>query len=277
MKQPALATPKNKPWQLNDEDGATISYFRELAESGSAHVLPAKRPLYARNAELLQEEKLRKLERQRRTSHGQSGGQQSEDARFRIFNEYISDLHKQVQANSAEERAQAADIRAERAKIELLYKRFALQYPVDEQVFEEALRWMYGRGDADELDLLREISKSPPFMSESIGRLIKRVDLSICQKVYHPQRVVQEGELAYQRNREDWNRRYAGQFIAVHRGAIEFAAKTKDDLLKQLAQKQQAWGPFRAYIIQVSAPILVLRPRDGGEGAGTLVMAGKSS
>lgn len=77
-------------------------------------------------------------------------------------------------------------------------------------------------------------------------------------KTDDPAETLRKGEAAYQRNREDWDRLYSGQYIAIYQERVVAADFDKTKLLEQLIE-QQKHGKFRAYIVHVGAPVFQVR------------------
>jgi hypothetical protein len=253
-------------WQNLVDPRAAARYFRELALIGEASVHPTRRQQFEMQVSELQKQSLGTLQRQQHASQRNATERERAYATLNVITGYISSLHKWVRSSSSAESAGTVELRKIRAEWERIVRRLALQQPVDQEDFEETLRWVLGRGDVEELDLLRAVRANPPFVSETISRLFERADENICRRVYDAVRVAEEGEQAYQRGRQEWDRRYAGQYIAIHRGQVEDVDSDKRCLMWRLAQKQQATGPFRAYIVQIGAPVFVVRPKDSAMG-----------
>lgn len=149
-------------------------------------------------------------------------------------------------------------------ELERAKRRLQLQHPPNRAEFETALRWMAEQGDAEELDLLRQVRASPPYTSETIEHLFEEADERICERVYDPQVVVDREEAAYQEHRQEWDKLYKGEFIAIHRGEVIDHDRDKARLIQRLFQKQDEDGEFRAYIVEIGAPVYVARgPKPG--------------
>lgn len=250
-------------WQHLVDPRAAAEYFRELAIIGKAGVPPARRHQFEVQVRELQKQSLDTLRRQQRASQRNTTERERAYATLNVITGYISSLHRSVRSSSSVESTGIVELRKIRAEWERIVRRLALQQPVDQEDFEETLRWMLGRGDVEELDLLRAVRANPPYVTETISRLFERADENICRRVYDAVRVAEEGELTYQRNRQEWDSRYFGQYIAIHRGQVEDADENKGQLIQRLAQKQRIVGPFRAYIVKIGGPVLVVRPKYG--------------
>lgn len=253
-------------WQNLVDPRAAARYFRELALIGEAGVPAARRQQFEMQVSELQKQSLDTLRRQQRASQRNTTERERAYTTLNVITGYISSLHKWVRSSSSVDSTGVAELRRIRAEWERIVRRLALQQPVDQEDFEETLRWMLGRGDVEELDLLRAVRANPPFVSETISRLFERADENICRRVYDAVRVAEEGEQAYQRSRQEWDRRYSGQYIAIHRGQVEDTDSDKRRLLQRLADRQRATGPFRAYIVQIGAPVIVVRSKDNAMG-----------
>ncbi len=114
---------------------------------------------------------------------------------------------------------------------------------------------MAEQGDMDDLDLLHQVRANPPYNSAEIQRLFEVAEERICDGVYDPQTVVDREEAAYQEHRQEWDEKYQGEFIAVHRGQVIDHDTGEDRLVQRLDQKQRETGLFRAYIVHIGAPV----------------------
>jgi|GEM_PF-5749440 len=144
-------------------------------------------------------------------------------------------------------------------KCEVAKRRLRLRYPPSVEEFEFAIRWMAEQGDIEELDLLRQVRAHPPYDSDEIRRLLDLAEDQIHDRVYDPQRVVDREEAAYQQHQQEWDEQYKGKFIAIHRGQVIDHDANKRRLIQRLDQKQREEGRFRAYIVQIGAPLYVAR------------------
>ena len=138
-------------------------------------------------------------------------------------------------------------------------RRWDLEHPLSLDDFINALRWAFENGDVEELDLIRRIRVHPPYDSDKIQRLLDLAEDQIHDRVYDPQRVVDREEAAYQQHQQEWDEQYKGEFIAIHRGQVIDHDANKRRLIQRLDQKQREEGRFRAYIVQIGAPLYVAR------------------
>lgn len=147
-------------------------------------------------------------------------------------------------------------------------RRRDLEMPWSQEHFVNAIRWMAEQGNGEDLALLRRVRKLPPFASDEIRRSLANAEEQIHARVYAPRAVIDREEAAYQRNRAEWDTLYAGQYIAVHFGQVIDHDVDKRLLIRRLDQQQREEGRFRAYIVQVGAPIYEARgPRAGRRAA----------
>lgn len=138
-----------------------------------------------------------------------------------------------------------------------------LREPLSLEQFEASLRWMCENGDEQELWLLRQVRQQPAFTSEMVDRLFDLADRMMCDRVYEPIRVVRRGEAVYQRHLPDWERQHAGQFIAICGDSIIDHDADRTKLLQRLIDMQKEIGRFRAYVIEVGAPVFHARGPGG--------------
>lgn len=142
---------------------------------------------------------------------------------------------------------------------ERILRRQDLQAPYSLDAFINAIRWMAERGDLEDLDLLRQVRADPPYNSELIQKLLETAEERIHDRVYDPQTVVDREEAAYQEHRQEWDEKYAGEFIAIHRGQVIDHDTDEDRLIERLDERQRNEGRFRAYIVEIGAPVYVAR------------------
>lgn len=156
--------------------------------------------------------------------------------------------------------------------IERLERRDELHFPSSVGNFRAAVCWMIQQGsDEKDLDAVRralaelENSYDPHLKRESIRRLLLLAEQCVIERVNDPTGVARRGEEAYRLNREEWEREFKGEFIAIYRGAVIASDADKTELLRKIVALQESWWPFRAYIVQVGAPAL---PMMRGPGPG---------
>lgn len=250
----SIAEPKN-----------ASEYLRRLALHCQPQVMGIKDSLYEKQERKLRRASLAKLQRQCRHPGSMATVPDQNAAVTSVITGHITDLFKMLRETGGERPGAEDLLRQEHARWELLEKRSELLRPTDLENYEAAVRFMAGRGEPEDLDLLREHRLNPPFASPSVVSLIARADEYLCERLYSPERVALEGEQAYKQNMETWNQLFSGQYIAIHRGRIEDADPDKRELTRRLAERQREWGPFRAYIVHVGARILVVDNLPGNE------------
>lgn len=114
-------------------------------------------------------------------------------------------------------------------------------------------------GTADDLEFLRELKSSSFCSSKTLQELIDRADREIRKRFYAPAEVLKREEAAYQKHKAEWDTKYGKRrYIAIHKGVVVADAKDKAELYEKLIKLQQP-GRFRAYIIQIGAPIINVR------------------
>lgn len=137
-----------------------------------------------------------------------------------------------------------------------------LANPASPEVFQANLYWMDARGTHDDLKLLRRLRKNLPHnISDEFLPLLDLVMQHIHERVrpgdHSSVTALQQGEEAYQRHKDVWDRQYAGQYIAIYQGEVIDADADKTKLTEKLFKKQRETGPFRAYVMQVENPLLL--------------------
>jgi hypothetical protein len=153
-------------------------------------------------------------------------------------------------------------------------RRLELFRPYDASVFIEALWWMIHQGMEEDLDAVRQIKDAPPFESEDISQLLRIAEEEIEERVNDPSHVMSQGEAALRLHFPQWEQEYRGEFIAIYRGTVVAHAANKADLTQAIATVQREKGQFRAFIVEMGAPTLVVtvprrtvgrakRPRNG--------------
>lgn len=146
-------------------------------------------------------------------------------------------------------------------KIEKMSRRLELNSPTNPEAFKQALWWLAEQGTEEDLRLVREISKNPPYGGDDIANLLCTVEGKLAEKVDDPEHVVRRGEEAYQHNKDEWDGLYQGKYIAIHRGEVMFADADESSLIRRVIQEQKRQRrAFRVYIVEVGAPVLSLRP-----------------
>ncbi len=164
----------------------------------------------------------------------------------------VETLSKLVSSQSSEAWAKVQRKSHElRSAYEKAKRRITLLVPASEQEFEATVWWMAERGMEEDLDLIRQVKQAPPYSSDPLLQLLEEVEERIVRRVYDFDYVLARGEEAFERNEVEWTRRYAGQYIAIHRGEVIDADRDKGLLTQRLLDAQDVSGPFRAYIIEL--------------------------
>ena len=146
-----------------------------------------------------------------------------------------------------------------RGKAEASKRRLGLLKPDSSDNFEAALMWMAENGEEEDLELIRELRKNRTTSSAEILRLLRIAEQRIAERMDDPYRVLNRGEEAYQKNKNEWDHKYAGQFIAIYRGEVIDSDADKAKLIGRIMQNQKKTGPFRAYVVAVGAPTVTAR------------------
>jgi hypothetical protein len=124
--------------------------------------------------------------------------------------------------------------------------------------FEQQLWWMIESRTCDRENLLL-VRRARAILSFTDGRLpdlLARTDAAITQRVYDPIAVCSREEEAYRQHRARWDREHRDLYIAVHWGEVIAAHADRTALIEALRQQQEEYGPLRAYIIRIGAPVL---------------------
>lgn len=125
------------------------------------------------------------------------------------------------------------------------------------------LRWLIARGTKDNLPLLAKLKEEPRYPTTEVLQLI---DMAIQQlngqtnEEKTPYRIAMEkGEEAYWAHQEEWDRQYAGRYIAVYQGEVIASDDNKKKLLEAIFKKQHEEGPFYACILRIGTPMLEVK------------------
>jgi len=237
--------------------GAFVTTARSLLRAGDQFILPEKQSAFRQQAPVQELDLiLRSLEQADRTL--------PPEQKIAVERQVTPDLPGLVEIVSKHYRASTNGswLKAREGWIELhticlrRQRRLELEYPRDEDAFVKTLQWMAERGGEAELDLLRHVAQTPRFAAPLTLRLLVKADAAMTRRVYDPTRVTQAGEEAYQRHRSAWDAQHAGEFIAIHRGQLVAHSADKMVLYAELTRQQQQQGVFRAYVVEIGAPVL---------------------
>jgi hypothetical protein len=149
-------------------------------------------------------------------------------------------------------------LRAEAAALERTVRIRELENPSSEEDFRANLFWMNERGTEDDLKLLQRLKTNSAYSSEELLQLldmaIQRIRERTNQSDDSSTIVQRQGEEAYQIHQDEWERRYAGQYIAIYQGAVVASDADKTKLTGKILKQQRETGTFRAYVMQVESP-----------------------
>jgi len=140
---------------------------------------------------------------------------------------------------------------------EAVTRNFQLTHPASEEEFKATLWWIIECGTENDLALLRELKENPPYASDEIHKLLdiamQRIRERTSQKDDPPAAVLRKDEEAYQLHKEEWDRRYAGRYIAIYQGEVIASDAKKTKLTEKIFKKQREKGPFRACVIKIES------------------------
>lgn len=124
--------------------------------------------------------------------------------------------------------------------------------------FEQQLWWMIETPacDRENLLLVRRARAAVPGAGARLPELLARTDAAITQRVYDPAEVCDREEKAYQQHRARWDCEHHDRYIAVHWGEVIASHPDRAALIEALRRQQEIFGPLRAYIIRIGAPVL---------------------
>jgi hypothetical protein len=135
-----------------------------------------------------------------------------------------------------------------------------IAHPASEGDFLTNLRWLVERGKEDDLRLLQSLKHNPPYTSDEISQLLdlamQRIQERRGQRDNAPATGLRQEEEAYWNHKEEWDRRYAGCYIAIYGGKVITYDTKKTRLMDKIIKKQTEQGPFRAYIINVGSLVV---------------------
>jgi hypothetical protein len=99
-----------------------------------------------------------------------------------------------------------------------------------------------------------ESGGNPLLAGDGLRRLARRAERAVLERLNDPAAVARKGEEAYRARREEWEREFEGQFIAIVQGEAVAHAADKSELLREIAKLQRKTWPFRAYVVKVGEP-----------------------
>lgn len=142
---------------------------------------------------------------------------------------------------------------------ERLQRRLELLNPSCLQVFMAALWWIIERGEEEELGLVRKIRLHPPFESNEIDELLEVAERRIAGRVNDPDYIVKSAEEAYLQHREKWQRRFGGQYIAVHHGQVLYADSDRLAIIARMIETEESVDCLAVSTSKVGGPTLEFR------------------
>jgi hypothetical protein len=146
-----------------------------------------------------------------------------------------------------------------RSKAEAISRRLELQSPSSPESFRATLWWMGERGLEEELDLVRQVKKNPPYPSGDILQLLADTEEKTAKRVEDPAYITRTGEETYQRYKHIWDRLYEGKYVAIYQNDVIASHHDESKLIEEIIWRQKKKGPFRAYIVETGASVLSLR------------------
>ncbi len=143
-------------------------------------------------------------------------------------------------------------------EVEQLERQRAFVTTLDPVEFEQQLWWMIEPRtcDRENLVLVRRARATLHFAAGRLPDLLARTDAAITQRVYDPMAVCAREEEAYRHHRTLWDREHRDRYIAVHWGEVIASHPDRAALIETLRRHQEEYGPLRAYIIRIGAPVL---------------------
>lgn len=137
-------------------------------------------------------------------------------------------------------------------------RRKELSNPSSPESLAANLRWSIEKGSKEALDLILQLQrkKNPRYYNPTVKHLI---DMAIqklsgqgAEEDDSPLIARRESEKAYRAHKQEWEQKYAGQYIAVYRGAVIDSDTDETELALKIIEKQrQEKRPFRACILRM--------------------------
>jgi hypothetical protein len=174
----------------------------------------------------------------------------------------VIDLYQELQVeHEALSVGQKVKVKDVLESVERLERREQLLLPAFAHEFVAALWWMIQEGnEVRDYAAVRsaktyvESKANPMLMREGVRLLLRMAEGAILARLNDPAAVAHKSEEAYRARSEEWEQQFAGQFIAIVQGEVIAHAVDKSELLREVAARQRATWPFRAYIVKVGAP-----------------------
>lgn len=177
--------------------------------------------------------------------------------RVELMEQSIVDVSRQVKQFTGDGFAAVKEpLHRLHASAEHERRRLTLQIADNPAEVQSTLHWLAERGDEDDLYRLRAAVRARPYADAALARLAAQVEKRLVQRVYDPQWVAQAGEATYLRHRAEWDVEYAGEHIAIARGGVVAHSRDKGEVMRALLALQKEHGLFRAYVVQIGAPVL---------------------
>ena len=120
-------------------------------------------------------------------------------------------------------------LQEQRAKAEIYKRRIQLLAPSTQQEFEASLMWVAEKGKEEDLDLLHQVRKSPPYQADNISALFDLAEQKILVRLHDPQ---QEMQTAFGLTEAE----VALCLLGVGREPVSYQAQQTAEMLKQIKQ-----------------------------------------
>lgn len=79
------------------------------------------------------------------------------------------------------------------------------------------------------------------------------------KEFYSSQNTLEREEYAYQAHKSEWDKQYAGEWIALHKGEVVCHHKDKSKITELLIGIQKKRGRFRAYLVHIGDSLVGVR------------------
>jgi hypothetical protein len=138
-------------------------------------------------------------------------------------------------------------------------RRHELATPASQAHLQANLYWVSERGEEEDLELLQRLRDAPPpEVPEIVLQLIDIAIQRILERMQQDDSLAaaqRQGVAAYRVYKAEWDRQYAGRYIAVYQGKVIAADANKHCLLEKVVRKQrEEQNPFRACIVKTASP-----------------------
>ena len=142
-----------------------------------------------------------------------------------------------------------------RLDVERFYWQRSLLLSSDENEMASGLHWMVELGeDEQDLECLEAARAREVPQNTFLPELLDRARDETRRRYFRPSNVISRERQALSEHRDQWEREYPGQFVAIVGGNVIHAAHEKTDLMTWLTKEQEEMGPFRAYIADLNTP-----------------------